>query len=145
MELNSPAFAHNTLIPTRFTCQGEDMNPPLEITNLPTGTKSLVLIVDDPDAPGGNWDHWVVWNIPPTTTLEEDEVPEGAVEGINDFGKHTYGGPCPPKGTHRYFFKLFALDTILALPEASGKQEVLAAMQGHILADATLVGLYHLR
>ena len=143
MKLTSPAFGNNQLIPKKYTCDGEDINPPLEISEVPEGAKSLVLIVDDPDAPMGTWDHWIVWNIDPATSLiEENSLPEGAVEGINSFGKQPYGGPCPPGGTHHYHFKLYALDTKLSLGASSKKRDVEKAMEGHILDWTDLVGLY---
>ena len=143
MKLTSPVFENNQLIPSKYACDGEDINPPLQISEVPEGAKSLVLIVDDPDAPMGTWDHWIVWNIDPDTgKIEEDSVPEGAVEGLNDFRKHSYGGPCPPSGTHRYFFKLYALDTQLELDDSSRKKDVERAMKGHILDTAELIGLY---
>jgi Raf kinase inhibitor-like YbhB/YbcL family protein len=107
---------------------------------MPDGTKSLVLIVDDPDCPTGTWDHWIIWNIPPTTKIEENTVP--GTEGINTARKHSYGGPCPPWGTHRYFFKVYALDAKLGLNPNSNKKDVEKAMQDHILAKGELVGLY---
>ena len=141
LKLTSPAFENNKLIPAKYTCQGEDVNPPLEIGGIPNGTKSLVLVVDDPDAPMGTWDHWVMWNInPDTAEIKEGDVP--GVQGMNDFGKNNYGGPCPPSGTHRYMFKLYALDTELDLDESSHKSDVEKAMKGHILAQTKLVGLY---
>jgi Raf kinase inhibitor-like YbhB/YbcL family protein len=139
--VSSPAFENKKLIPSKYTCDGDNVNPPLTIEDVPEKTKSLVLIVDDPDAPMGTWDHWIVWNIPPTNTIKENTVP--GTEGINDFRKHSYGGPCPPGGTHRYFFKIYALDTKLDLNSNSRKKDVEKAMQGHILAKGELVGLYH--
>lgn len=118
------------------------MNPPLNITGIPEGTVSLVLIMDDPDAPMGTWDHWILWNIAPATQIEENSVPEGAVQGVNSWRRNDYGGPCPPSGTHRYFFKLYALDTMLDLELAAGKRRVETAMKGHILGEAQLIGLY---
>lgn len=138
--IKSDVFESNKLIPFKYTCDSEDVNPPLKIEGIPEGTKSLVLIVDDPDAPMGTWDHWIVWNIPPTDKIEENTVP--GVEGINDFRKHSYGGPCPPSGTHRYFFKVYALDTKLALNPNSRKKDVEKAMKDHVLAKGELVGLY---
>jgi hypothetical protein len=133
----------NTEMPDKYTCNGENINPPLDIAEVPEGTKSLVLIVDDPDAPAGTWVHWVVWNIKPDTVrVEEGSVPENAVQGTNDFKKTEYVGPCPPSGTHRYFFKIYALDTELQLEQEATKSEVEAAMQGHILSQEKLVGLY---
>lgn len=135
----SPAFAHNGFIPVKYTCDGEDVNPALEIKNIPAEAKSIVLIVDDPDAPAGTWDHWVVWNIP-AGNIEENSTP--GVEGMNSFGKHSYGGPCPPYGTHRYFFKVYTLDIKLDIDKNSGKKQVEKAMEGHVLAKGELVGLY---
>ena len=107
LKLTSPAFANNQMIPQKYSCKGEDINPPLKIEGVPKNTKSLLLIVDDPDAPVGNWNHWIVWNIPPeTSVIGENSVPQNAVLGMNDFRKLDYGGPCPPSGTHRYFFKI---------------------------------------
>jgi Raf kinase inhibitor-like YbhB/YbcL family protein len=136
----SSAFKNNGLIPRMYTCDGEDVNPPLTIDGLPQGTKSLVLIIDDPDAPMGNWQHWTVWNITPTNKIDETGVP--GIEGLNDFGKHSYGGPCPPSGTHRYFFKVYALDIKISLPISSRKKDIEKAMSEHILAKGELVGLY---
>ncbi len=148
MRLSSPAFRHNTLMPSRYTCQGFDVNPPLRISDVPPGTKSLVLIMDDPDAPDPKapkmvWDHWVVWNIDPSTEeIPEDSVPPGAMQGRNSWGRNDYGGPCPPIGTHRYFFKLYALDSTLDLPSTATKADVEQAMEGHILDEANLIGTY---
>ncbi|MFQ6064543.1 MAG: YbhB/YbcL family Raf kinase inhibitor-like protein [Candidatus Bathyarchaeia archaeon] len=138
--ITSPAFEKNGFIPSKYTCDGEDVNPPLKIKGLPKGTQSLVLIVDDPDAPMGTWDHWIVWNIPPLEKIEENSVP--GVEGLNDFNRHSYGGPCPPSGTHRYFFKVYALDTKLDLDADSRKKRLERAMEGHLLAKGEIVGLY---
>lgn len=142
MEITSPEFVNNGPIPARFTCQGEDISPRLDIKNIPPYAQSLVLIVDDPDAPGGHWDHWIVYNIPPrTTTVPENSIP--GVQCVNDSGAKAWGGPCPPSGTHRYFFKVFALDFLLPkLPDAARKSDLLNAMQGHVLDQAELVGLY---
>jgi len=143
LKIRSPAFEHNGFIPSKYTCDGQDVSPQLNIEGIPSEAKSLVLIVDDPDAPMGTWVHWVVWNIPVTSRtsrIEEASVP--GVEGINDFGKHSYGGPCPPSGTHRYFFKVYALDTMLELDPSSKKADVERAMQGHVLAKEELIGLY---
>jgi len=141
--VKSPAFENNGFIPSKYTCDGEDVNPPLRIEGIPEGTKTLALIVDDPDAPMGTWDHWIVWNIPPVEEIKEDSVP--GVEGLNDFNKHSYGGPCPPSGTHRYFFKVYALDTELDLSPNARKEDLEKAMEGHILAKGELVGLYSRR
>jgi Raf kinase inhibitor-like YbhB/YbcL family protein len=143
LKLSSLAFKHKSSIPAKYTCDGADVNPPLGIENVPAVAKTLALIVDDPDAPGGIWVHWVVWNIgPDTRTIEERSVPAGASEGVNDFRKPAYGGPCPPSGTHRYFFKLYALDTSLALAKNASKRDLEQAMKGHIVAQAELIGLY---
>ena len=143
MKISSPAFENNQFIPVKYTCDGEDINPPLQIENVPKEAKSLVLIVDDPDAPIGIWSHWVVFNIDPSVQfIEEDSSPEGAVEGLNDFKKHSYGGPCPPSGTHHYYFRLYALDTTLDLSSEATREDVLEAIKGHILASAELIGLY---
>jgi hypothetical protein len=138
--VSSPAFENGKFIPRKYTCDGDDVNPPLEIKNIPKETKSLALIVDDPDAPKGTWEHWTVWNIPPTERIQENTVP--GVEGLNDFGRHSYGGPCPPFGTHRYFFKVYALDTLLNLSPNARKKDLERAMEGHILSKGELIGLY---
>jgi len=140
LSVSSPAFENNKLIPAKYTCDGDDVNPSLTIEGAPTETKSLVLIVDDPDASTGTWDHWIVWNIPPTGKIAENTVP--GTEGINTGRQHSYGGPCPPGGTHRYFFKVYALDTMLDLSSNSNKKDVEKAMQGHVLAKGELMGLY---
>lgn len=141
--LKSSAFEHNSSIPSRYTCDGEDVNPPLEISDVPEGTQSFALIVDDPDAPIGTFTHWLLWNIPlDITKIDEDSVPEGAVEGENDFGRVGWGGPCPPTGTHRYFFKMYALDTKLELERGATKAKLEKAMEGHILGKAELLGRY---
>lgn len=140
MKLTSPAFANKTMIPKKYTCQGEDINPLLKIEGIPQETVSLVLINDDPDAPGGTWDHWIVINIAPTQTIAENSVP--GTQGKNSWGRNDYGGPCPPSGTHRYFFKLYALDTQLNLSEGASKKEVENAIKGHILEQTELIGLY---
>ncbi len=140
MRLTSPDFEHNETIPSKFTCDGVDVNPTLIIQDLSPETQSLILIVDDPDAPMGTWVHWVVFNIPVTAQIDEDSIP--GTQGMNDFRKLDYGGPCPPSGTHRYFFKLYALDTNLALEEGIRKNDLERAMEGHILAQSELIGLY---
>ncbi len=143
LKITSPSFKDGEMIPRKYTCQGDDVNPQLDISGIPENTKSLVLIMDDPDAPMGTWDHWIVWNISPDTkTIAENSVPAGAVQGKNSWGRNDYGGPCPPSGTHRYFFKLYALDTTLDIPEKSKKKDVEKAMQGHILEQAQLMGKY---
>ena len=139
--IKSLAFENNKLIPVKYTCDGANVNPPLTIEDAPEETKTLVLIVDDPDCPTGTFDHWIVWNIPPTTrTIEENTVP--GTEGMSSYRKHAYGGPCPPYGTHRYFFKVYALDTQFDLKSSSTKKDVEKAMEGHILAEGALIGLY---
>jgi Raf kinase inhibitor-like YbhB/YbcL family protein len=140
LTISSPAFRNNNTIPPKYTCNGEDVNPHLDIESMPKETKSLVLIVDDPDCPIGDWVHWIVWNIKPTNTIKENSIP--GVEGMNDFNKHSYGGPCPPSGIHRYFFKVYALDTELSLSVHTRKKNLQHAMTGHILAKGELVGLY---
>jgi len=140
MKLWSPDFKNNGLIPRKFTCDGQDVNPNLITEDIAPGTESLTLIVDDPDAPVGIWVHWVVFNIALMKEIKENSIP--GVQGINDFRRKNYGGPCPPGGTHRYFFKLYALDTKLNLAEGANKSAVEKAMQGHIVAQAELVGLY---
>lgn len=143
MHLASPSFVDNQTIPPRFTCDGENMSPALIISGTPPEAKSLTLIVDDPDSPSGTWVHWSLWNISPETKeLEEGLVPPGAVEGITDFGDSGYGGPCPASGAHRYFFKIYALDTLLDLPLTASAGEIMEAMKGHILDEAHLVGIY---
>jgi Raf kinase inhibitor-like YbhB/YbcL family protein len=140
MQLTSPYFENGTLIPKKFTCDGADINPPLVIAGIPAEAQSLALIVDDPDAPGGTWVHWVVYNIPVVYRIDEGSIP--GTPGINDFGRKDYGGPCPPYGTHRYFFKIYALDTELALGEGAAKEALEQAMQGHRVDHTELIGLY---
>jgi Raf kinase inhibitor-like YbhB/YbcL family protein len=144
LTIKCPAFKDQGYIPSKYTCQGQDINPHLIFENVPEGTKSLVLIMDDPDAPIGTWDHWIVFNIPPEIReIKENEVPKGSVLGTNSSKNLEYGGPCPPPGKpHRYFFKLYALDTILNLEQGARKKDVENAMQGHILDQTSLVGLY---
>lgn len=143
MKITSTSFENNTNIPAQFTCDGSDINPSLEFSEVPTESKSLALISDDPDAPMGTWVHWTVWNIDPKTKeITENSVPVGAVQGTTSFGEAKYGGPCPPSGVHHYYFKLYALDTTLNLPVSSKKEDLEKAMNGHILAKAELIGLY---
>ena len=140
--VKSPSFQPNTLIPKKYSCDGEDMNPPLTIEGVPKESKSLALIVDDPDAPGGTFDHWVVWDIPPSTTkIAEHSVP--GIEGLNGSRQKGFMGPCPPSGTHRYFFKVYALDTALKLGAKTTKRDLEKAIQNHILGKGELIGLYH--
>lgn len=143
MKLTSSTFAHNQSIPSQYTCDGANTNPPLTIFDVPTNAKSLVLIMDDPDAPAGTWVHWTIWNIDPNTKeIAENNVPQGAIQGKTSFGKPGYGGPCPPSGTHRYFFKLYALDTDLSLSPQSSVTDLEKEMSGHILDKTDLIGLY---
>jgi Raf kinase inhibitor-like YbhB/YbcL family protein len=142
LKVSSAAFENNAYIPLKYTCDGADINPPLKIENVSHAARSLVLIVDDPDAPGGVWVHWVIWNIDPSVTeIRENSVPDGAVQGVNDFRRQGYGGPCPP-AVHRYFFKLYALDTVLSLDSGATKASVEKAMQGHIISQTLLIGIY---
>ncbi|MBD3309984.1 YbhB/YbcL family Raf kinase inhibitor-like protein [Candidatus Woesearchaeota archaeon] len=136
-------FEEGKEIPSEYTCQGDDINPELTIEDVPEEAKSLVLIMDDPDAPSGTWDHWIVFNIPADTEkIGKDSVPAGAVQGKNSWEKNEYGGPCPPSGTHRYNLKLYALDTELDLDESADKKAVEDAMKGHVAAEAKLTGTY---
>jgi len=142
IKITSSAFHEGGNIPSKFTCDGSDTSPPLQITGIPSEAKSLVLIADDPDAPGGLFTHWLVWNIPPqTNSIAEGSAPKG-VHGTNDFGKPDYKGPCPPPGTHRYSFKIFALDRELDLRGGAKRSQLDAAMKGHIVAQGELVGRY---
>ena len=144
--ITSPAFENNGLIPEQYTCEGRNVNPPLFIGNMPPATKSLALLVDDPDAPMGTWVHWVVWNIPPAAKeIRENSLPSGAKQGLNDFKINAYRGPCPPSGTHRYFFKLYALDTLLNLPLDATKTDLEKAMSGHVMKRSEIIGLYKRR
>ncbi|MBU2229020.1 YbhB/YbcL family Raf kinase inhibitor-like protein, partial [Patescibacteria group bacterium] len=134
MEISSSEFLNNGMMPSKYTCDGENISPPLRVSEIPTSAKSLAIINDDPDAPAGDWVHWVVWNIDPDTMdIVENCVMEGAVEGKNDFGDNGYGGPCPPSGTHRYFFKVYALDSRIDLDKSHGKKELEEAIKGHVL------------
>ena len=148
MEIKSPAFENNGLIPKQYTCEGRNISPPLSWDGIPAGAKSLALISDDPDAPAGTWVHWVIYNMPPASkglqegVLPMQNLPHDTKQGINDFKKIGYGGPCPPGGTHRYFFKLYALDTKLNLDSGATKSQLLAAIEGHILAQTELIGKY---
>ena len=148
ISLTSNAFIEGAMIPQRYSCDGEDISPHLAWTDVPSGTRSLALICDDPDAPVGTWDHWVVYNIPADVHSLQEGIAEkaildnGAVHGNNSWGRIGYGGPCPPSGTHRYFFKIFALDTLLDLKSGSTTSQLLEAMEGHILAQGQLMGRY---
>ena len=142
MKITSSAFQEGGNIPSKFTCDGGDSSPPLRIAEIPSGAKTLALVVDDPDAPSGLFTHWMVWNISPqTNTIAEGSTPKG-VHGTNDFGKSGYGGPCPPSGTHRYYFKIFALDRELNLPAGAKRNQLDAAMKGHVVAEGELKGRY---
>ena len=152
MELTSSAFVHQGEIPRKYTCDGEDLSPPLSWADLPAGTKSLALIVDDPDAPDPDapkmvYVHWVLYDIPPEATglaeaVRPADLPRGTREGVNDWGRTGYGGPCPPIGRHRYFHKLYALDTVFRDLGKPTKRQLLAVMEDHVLAQAELIGTY---
>lgn len=143
MKIVSPAFVASKSIPAKYTCDGKGVNPPLQISDVPTSAKTLALIIEDPDAPVGNWIHWLVWNInSKTIEIREGEVPPGSVQGLTSFNENVYGGPCPPDREHRYYFRLFALDTELRLSPVSDSAKLRVAMEGHILDSAELMGLY---
>ena len=143
MKIASPQFKNNEEMPDKYGCKGTNINPPLIISDVPAGAKSLALIVDDPDAARGNWTHWVMFNIQPETReIAEGSVPAGAVQGTNDFGGANYGEPCPPFGTHRYIFKIYALDTMLDLSAQATKQDLEKAAVGHVSDRAEIVGLF---
>jgi Raf kinase inhibitor-like YbhB/YbcL family protein len=141
LTIGSTVFVNKGFIPPKYTCEGENVNPPLTIENIPDGTKSLALIVDDPDAPKGTFDHWIIWNIRPMEMILENTVP--GIEGKNSFGKMHYNGPCPPGvNAHRYFFKVYALDKILEVQAGANKKTVEKAMKEHILAQGEIIGMY---
>ena len=140
LKVSSSAFNDNELIPVKYTCDGANISPPLNVDHIPEEAKSLAIIVDDPDAPVGIWVHWVMWNIPVTHQVKENKA--HGIQGINDFGKHKYQGPCPPGGIHRYFFKVYALDDIIELPVNTTKHQLEKAMSEHIIAFGELVGMY---
>ena len=148
IEVTSSAFLEGEMIPARFSCDGEDVSPPLAWSGVPDTAQSLALICDDPDAPVGTWDHWVLFNLPadaaelPEAAPAEPTLASGAVNGKNSWGRLGYGGPCPPGGTHRYFFYLYALDTRLSLEPGATKAQLRQAMEGHILAEGQLMGRY---
>ncbi len=143
MRIESPAFQHNGVIPAKYTCDGDNVSPPLVFYDVPKEAQSMALVVDDPDAPRGLWVHWTVWNISPDTKeIAENSVPQGVVEGVTSFGGSGWGGPCPPSGTHRYFFRLYALDMRLELDTDTDKTDLEAAMISHVIASAELIGLY---
>lgn len=148
LTITSPAIEMNGAIPTRFTCDGKNISPELIFSNIPASTQSLALTMEDPDVPhsiraDGMWNHWIVWNMPPTTThIEEGAIPPGIV-GMNTSGKIAYGGPCPPDREHRYIFTLYALDTMLSFPKGSAKEELLQSLAYHLIEKATLIGRYN--
>jgi hypothetical protein len=146
MKITSSAFSDGALIPIKYTCDGDDISPPLVWSDIPENTASFVLINDDPDAPVGTWDHWILFNLDGKTTELAENVDLSKLAGVqlghNSWRRNDYGGPCPPYGTHRYFFKLYALDMKLDLPASSSKQDIEKAMTGHILAEAELLGRY---
>ena len=147
-ELTSTVFAPGESIPRKYTCDGEDISPPLRWSDPPQDTRSFALIADDPDAPRGTWVHWVLYNLPaetralPEAVPPDADLPDGSRHGQNTWPRLGYGGPCPPSGTHRYFFKLYALDTVLDLKSGASKKALARAMQGHVLDQAELMGLY---
>jgi Raf kinase inhibitor-like YbhB/YbcL family protein len=151
IKVTSPAFEEGGMIPSKYTVDSQNVSPPLKWEGVPDGTKSIALISDDPDAPVGTWVHWVMWNIPPGARELTENVPpdedllDGSMQGITDFGRPGYGGPAPPSGTHRYYFKIYALDIKLNLPNGSTKTDLLKAMEGHILAEGQLMGKYKRR
>jgi Raf kinase inhibitor-like YbhB/YbcL family protein len=146
--LQSAAFGSGDSIPGKYTCDGADISPPLVWSNVPEGTRSFALIADDPDAPGGTWVHWVLYGMPSSARTLTESIPpdtklsDGSINGKNSWGKLRYGGPCPPSGTHRYFFKLYALDTVINLGSGATKEQLISAMKGHILGQAELMGKY---
>ena len=143
MEIKSLAFKNGAYIPSKYTCDGENVNPPLEITDIPQNAKTWALIVEDLDAPSKTWVHWLIWNIPAdNTSIQEGKPPKKAIYGTNDFNKIEYGGPCPPSGTHRYFFKAYALDTEIDLKEGATKEQLLEEIEGHVIEYTQLIGLY---
>lgn len=143
LTVSSPAFIHGGAIPARYTCDGADTSPPLVFGKIPPTARMLALIMDDPDAPAGTWVHWIVWNIPAgTREISEDGLPPDARQGMNDWKRFSYGGPCPPSGTHRYYFRIYALDTSLQLTSETSKTGLERAMEGHIVARGELMGTY---
>ena len=148
IKITSSVFEDGGLIPSKYTCDGADVSPPLQWDSVPEGTKSIALICDDPDAPMGTWVHWVLFNLPAETKELAENIPpdrtlpNGAKQGTSDFGRIGYGGPCPPSGTHRYFFKIYALDAEVGLEAGASKSQLLGAMEGHILTQGQLIGKY---
>lgn len=148
IKLTSSAFKEGEFIPKKFTCDGINISPPLNWSGTPENAKSIALICDDLDAPIGTWVHWVIFNIPPSANNLKENIPavkvleDGTIQGINDFKKNGYGGPCPPGGTHRYFFKIYALDKVFPLNSSANKKELVRSMEGHILAEGIIMGKY---
>jgi len=143
LKVSSPAFKNGGEIPKKYSCDGANVSPPLKIENVPSNTKSLALVFDDIDAPRGSYVHWILWNMAPgVNEINENSVPEGVVQGVNDFKKRHYGGPCPPRRAHKYVFKIYALDTLLNLNSNGTKKDLEKAMEGHILSHGQLTGLY---
>jgi hypothetical protein len=148
IHITSPVFEDGGIIPKKYTCDDLDMSPPIEWSNVPEGTKTISIVCDDPDAPMKTWVHWVIFNIPgdvtrlPENVPPEKELENGAKQGMNDFYKVGYGGPCPPSGMHRYFFKIYALDITLDLPSGVSKSHLMIAMEGHVLSESHLMGTY---
>jgi Raf kinase inhibitor-like YbhB/YbcL family protein len=148
LKVTSSAFSEGGSIPSRYSCDGKDISPPLSWTVGPAGLKSYAIIADDPDAPMGTWVHWVIYNIPATVTslsenvTKKEKLADGTLQGINDFKRHGYGGPCPPGGTHRYYFKVYALDTVIEPDSGLNKKKLLKAMEGHIIGQGELMGTY---
>lgn len=148
LQVSSIAFQEGGMIPNKYTCDGQDVSPPLAWTKPPDGTKSLALISDDPDAPVGTWVHWVIYGISPSNQSLPEAVPKekivlgSARQGVNDFRKIGYGGPCPPRGTHRYYFRLYALNNVPDLPPGASKNDLMKAMEGHIVAEGQLMGKF---
>lgn len=145
MRLESPAFGQNEPIPAEYSCDGANRLPPLRLSGVPEEAVTLALVVDDPDAPGGTFTHWTVWDVEPSVTFFDDERRPGGVEGLTDFGLTGWGGPCPPSGTHRYFFKAYALDVALGLPGGTEVGALMRAMEGHVIDKAGLIGTYEHR
>ena len=145
MRITSSAFSNNAMIPSKYTCQGHDISPPLRFSNIPKNAKVLALIMDDPDAPSGTFTHWLIWNIPSTATEMQEGERITYSQGLNDFGRQYYKGPCPPSGIHRYFFTLYALDKELDLKPGATKDELLKAMRDNIIEKNELIGKYKKR
>jgi Raf kinase inhibitor-like YbhB/YbcL family protein len=142
IKITSPVFQDGQMMPKKYTCDGEGISPPLEISDIPQDTKSLVLITDDPDAVGGNFNHWIVWNIDPRLTRIQEGVEPAGIPGINSGSRLGYYPPCPPTGTHRYIFKIFALDTRLDIPEGAEKAKIEKAMENHVIDSGQIIGNY---